>query len=92
MTHLVEMKRFIMLTEADTLPDFDDEILEDISSELERDQAHPLIESLSDVVFKLNSYREMDGAEDYRLGVEEGLALAARMLVTLIETHTGKSR
>lgn len=89
MAHLDEMQRFIRLTEADELPDFDEEVVESITSEFDLDSSQQLIESLSDVIFKLQSYRERGGSADYMLGVEEGLALAADMLTRLVEEHTG---
>ncbi len=89
MAHLEEMQRYIRLTEADELPDFD-EVVDDVTSVLELDQNHELIESLSDVIFKLQNYRELGGSGEYMLGVEEGLALAATMLTRLVENHTGR--
>lgn len=57
------------------------------------DQMNPtaiLCEELSDVVFKLRSYRELSEDQNYALGVEEGLELAAEMISRLLERHNSK--
>lgn len=85
MTHLDEMAHYIRLTEARV-----DQEIEVISESLiyeQEDTLAPLMESLSDIVFKFQNYRERDGSDEYVMGVEEGLNLAASMLIRVLESH-----
>lgn len=38
---------------------------------------------LDDVIFRMRSYSEVEGSEEFRLGVETGLQMAAEMLENL---------
>ncbi len=81
--HLDEMQSYIRIAEgvkpieAITVPD--EPILPGI------DLYAKLLEDLKDTVFKLKSYRELNEDQNYALGIEEGLSLAAEMLIRLIE-------
>lgn len=87
--HLSDMHQYIRLVETNPVQDEDDRLVESISADLPLNEVNVLMEDLGDVIFKLKSYRELDGSEDYALGVEEGLQLAADMLARLLESHSG---
>lgn len=89
MTHLDEMHRFIRIAESKELPGFE-ELEESITLESAPSQEEILFENLTDMVSKFQNYRETDGSDDYMLGVEEGLALAASMLTRLVESYGRK--
>lgn len=87
--YLDNMRHYIRLTETRTLEaDPEDQLLDEIISELDLDDRTPLLEELNDVIFKLQSYQEVSGSPEYAQGVEEGLALAATMLERLIERYS----
>lgn len=87
--HLSDMQQYMRLVETGPVPEEDDILVEAISANLTLNQVDVLMEDLGDVIFKLKSYRELDGSQDYALGVEEGLQLAADMLARLLEAHSG---
>ena len=87
--HLSDMHQYIRLVESGPVQEEDDLHVESISTGLTMNQVDVLMEDLGDVIFKLKSYRELDGSQDYALGVEEGLQLAADMLARLLEAHSG---
>jgi hypothetical protein len=91
MEHLPDdIRRYIRLTENTAVsPEDEDVILESIQVP-GLDDSTPLLEDVSDMIFKLRSYSEPDETLDYARGVEEGLALAANMLERLLERHSGK--
>lgn len=86
--HLNDIHRYRNLFEEGQSLD-DDIIVESISVDLQNeDQISLLKEDLGDVIFKLKSYRETSNSEEYALGVEEGLQLAADMLSRLLEAYS----
>lgn len=87
--HLQEIHQFMRLVESPVVEEDDGLLLDSASADISPDRAAVLMEDLGDMIFKLQSYRETGGSEDYALGVEEGLQLAAGMLVRLIESHSG---
>lgn len=87
--HLSDIHQYMRLVETSPVQDEEDRLVESISADLPLNQVNVLMEDLGDVIFKLKSYRELDGSQDYALGVEEGLQLAADMLARLIEAHSG---
>lgn len=87
--HLNEIQFYRMLLESEVKQEDDSLLLDEVASELSLDKASVLLEDLGDVIFKLKSYRETGSSEEYSLGVEEGLQLAADMLTRLIESHSG---
>lgn len=82
MTNHDEIARYLRLTETRVESDGQDEDLITIPS-LE----DPLEQDLEDLVFRLRSYSGGQGHPQYRLGVEEGLELAASMVESLIGRH-----
>jgi hypothetical protein len=88
--HLDDIHRYIRLVETNPQPEDDSFLLESVSEIMDIDRVNTLMEDLGDVMFKIKSYREPGGNEDYATGVEEGLQLAADMLTRLIENHSGK--
>jgi hypothetical protein len=87
MTH-DDMSHYIRLVE-NTARDEDAILVEDISEDLRLDlDSGMLMEDLGDVMFKMQSYRENRGSQEYALGVEEGLLLASDMLQRIIERHS----
>lgn len=87
--HLSDMHQYMRLVETGPVQEDEDLLVESISTGLTLNQVDVLMEDLGDVIFKLKSYRELDGSQDYALGVEEGLQLAADMLARLVEAHSG---
>lgn len=88
--HLSDIHRHIRLVETTHNHEEEDLFVEAATAELvNEDRVGVLMEDLGDVIFKLKSYRETAGSEEYALGVEEGLQLAADMLSRLLESHSG---
>ena len=83
--HLDEMQSYIKIAESIGLPD--DVVLSDDLQPPEEliDPYSNLVEDLHDIVFKLKSYREINEDQNYALGIEEGLSLAAEMISRLLE-------
>lgn len=92
MTHQTDdIRRYIILTESSRVSqNEEDAMLENIEIP-NLDVSGPLLEDVSDMIFKFRSYGEPDGTAEYKRGVEEGLALAANMLQRLLERHSGHS-
>lgn len=84
-----DIRRYIRLTEASVSQD-DDALFEGIEV-ADFDTSDLLVEELNEIIFKLRSYSENEANPDYARGVEEGLALAANMLESLLERHSGHS-
>jgi uncharacterized protein YlzI (FlbEa/FlbD family) len=80
-----KMRNFIKIAEKTELLE-EVEILPDVPIVLENDNK-PIIEDLHQVVFKLSSYRELNENQNYALGIEEGLSLAAEMINRIIEKY-----
>ncbi len=83
-SHLNEMKKFIVLSGQEFL--YEDQIilpeLEDIEP-----KDNNLLQSLDDLIFKMISYQENTGSSDYKLGVEQGLNIAADMIANLLDFY-----
>lgn len=48
----------------------------------------PILNDLEDLKFRLTSYYETEGSDDYKLGVEQGLMLASKLLETIIKKYS----
>ncbi len=48
----------------------------------------PILSDLEDLKFRLSSYSETDGTDEYKLGVEQGLNLAAELLEKIIAKYS----
>lgn len=89
---LDDMRHYIRLTESAPSPIVEDAFyLDDLVEDIGPTSRSLMLEDVNDMIFKLRSYSERDGSDDYIQGVEEGLALAANMLERLVERHIGLS-
>jgi len=84
-----DIRRYIRLTESSSVELEDD--LDHIEVPDINDSVDLMLEDINDMVFKFRSYSEADVNPDYARGIEEGLALAANMLESLLERHSGNS-
>ncbi len=91
--HLDDMRQYIRLTESAPSSTEVDAIfhLDEIVEQIQLEDRTLMLEDVSDMIFKLRSYSERDGSDDYMQGVEEGLSLAANMLERLVERYNGLS-
>ena len=86
--HLDEMRHYIQVSESPaTLNEQFEEELPEIFEDLE-DTPDPILEDINSLIFKLQSHRVREGSEEFSEGVEEGLILAANMLMRLVERHS----
>ena len=84
----MQMRNFIMLTEACTLCDAHDDLpQDDVSLEPPRVGLDDIVPDLEALVFKLRAHFEnQDG--DLAMGIETGMSRAADMIESLIRRHT----
>jgi hypothetical protein len=82
--HLDEMQSYIRIAEG-IEPTEEEIVVPDDLNLPAIDQYGRLLEDVKAIVFKLKSYRELNEDQNYALGIEEGLSLAAEMLIRLIE-------
>lgn len=91
--HLDDMRHYISLSEASVTPIMEESVQDEFLEEIvESETPNPILEDINNILFKLQSYRLQEGSEDYADGVEEGLTLAANMLMRLIERHEKPQR
>jgi hypothetical protein len=86
--HLDEMQSYIRI--AENITSTEDEVLSgDLTPvvESQADQIMYLLEDLDNMIFRLKSYRELNENQNYALGIEEGLNLAAEMLARVTEKY-----
>jgi hypothetical protein len=86
--HLDEMQSYIRI--AENIATTEDEVLSDNPMPVPEEQADDLallLEDLDNMVFRLKSYRELNENQNYALGIEEGLCLAAEMLLRIMEKY-----
>lgn len=92
MTHQPDdIRRYIRLTESSLVSREDQDIVVEDIEVPDLNLHEPLLEDVSDMIFKLRSYSENNDSPEYARGIEEGLALAADMLERLLERHSGHS-
>jgi hypothetical protein len=86
--HLDEMRQYIDLSTVPSLqPLTEEKLVEHPLEEITPSGPHPILEDLSNVIFKLQAHRVSEGSDDYAEGIEEAITLATNMLTRIVERH-----
>lgn len=85
--HLDEMRQYINLSTAPSIEPIHEEVITESALDELVPERNPILEQITDIIFKLQSHRLVEGSDEYNQGVEEGLLMATNMLMRIIDEN-----